>query len=79
MTFIVFLAAGEDGEGRMGNTTTAFGKQEWLRRATSGEIVTPTFERWGVVSAKEFEANYNEKSSAELAFAGSERERAAHP
>ena len=79
MTFIVFLAAGEDGEGRVGNTTTAFGKQEWLRRATSGEIVTPTLERWGVVSAKEFEANLDDRGSVGHAIAGSERERASHP
>ena len=59
MTFIVLRDAeeGDEGDVRVGKTTTAFGKHEWLRSATSGEIVTPMLLRCGVVSANELEAN----------------------
>lgn len=53
--------AGERVDGTAGNagkTTTALGRQEWLKSAVSGEIETPMLVRSvELVSEKEFEVN----------------------
>ena len=45
--------------GKEGNTTTAFGTQEWLIKAVTGEIETPMLDKSvGQESANEFETNW---------------------
>lgn len=57
------MCRGEEGEGNEGKTTTAFGAQEWLKRAVRGEIETPRLERSvGAVRENEFEANWRTRA-----------------
>lgn len=58
--FFSIELSGEAGDGKDGKTTTAFGVQEWLKRAVRGEIDTPIFVRSvGDVREKEFDVNYD--------------------
>lgn len=66
---MILMNRGEEGVGREGKTTTAFGVHEWLRRAARGEMDTPMLDRWGVVREKELEMNCEARDE------GRERER----